>query len=166
MQSRCFGFLIFVTLFVTCAAWGQVIQSAPAQNSPAQPVPQSAPQSGHTGGGDFSDVTNPDPTKVVPKDTIIVKGAWSSASDSTTPLPEGSAVTNNVFTSRYFGIAYPRPPTGCKNSRLRPRQRPGITSWHRSGGQTPIKARTKAVSSLRPMTCFLRPSPRPMRGSS
>src|SRR5437016_5914118 len=115
MQSRCSGFLLLITLFVTFPAWGQMIQSAPVQNAPAQnapvqPAPQSAPQSGHKSGGDFSDVTNPDPKNVVPKDTIIVKGAWSSASDSTTPLPGGSAVTNNVFTNRYFGITYALPP--------------------------------------------------------
>src|SRR5205807_1025399 len=114
MQSRCLGFLIFVTLFVTFPTWGQMLQSVPtqnvpAQNAPAQPDPQAAPQLGHKSGGDFSDVTNPDPKTVVPKDTIIVKGAWSSASDSTTPLPEGSAVASNVFTDRYFGIIYPLP---------------------------------------------------------
>src|SRR6476469_4961641 len=61
-------------------------------------------------GGDFSIVTNPGPEGTVPKDTIIVKGAWSSASDSTTPLPESAALTNNVFTDPYFGITYPLPP--------------------------------------------------------
>jgi hypothetical protein len=87
-----------------------MIQSTPTQNAPVQPAPQIGPQSGHKSGGDFSDVTNPDPKKVVPKDTIIVKGAWSSASDSTTPVPEGGAVTNNVYTNRYFGITYALPP--------------------------------------------------------
>ncbi len=110
MRSKSSGFLIFVTLFVTFPAWGQMIQSVPTQNAPAQPVPQSAPQSGQKNGGDFSDVINPDPKKVVPKDTIIVKGAWSSASDSITPVPEGGAVTNNVFTNQYFGISYALPP--------------------------------------------------------
>ena len=109
MQSRCSGFLLLITLFVTFPAWGQMIQSAPVQNAPVQPAPQPAPQSGHNNGGDFSDVANPDPKQVVPKDTIIVKGAWSSASDSTTPVPESSAVTNNVFTNRYFGITYSLP---------------------------------------------------------
>jgi len=61
-------------------------------------------------GGDFSTVTHPKPEQVVPKDTIIVKGAWSSASDATTPLPEAAALTNNVFTDQYFGITYPLPP--------------------------------------------------------
>ncbi|MBZ5523904.1 MAG: energy transducer TonB [Acidobacteriia bacterium] len=46
----------------------------------------------------------------MPKDTIIVKGAWSSASDATTPVPEGGALSNNVFTGQYFGITYALPP--------------------------------------------------------
>jgi hypothetical protein len=110
MQSKSCGFLILVTLLVTFPAWGQMIQSVPTQNAPAQSGSQPAPQSGHKNGGDFSDVTNPDPKTAVPKDTIIVKGAWSSASDSTTPVPEGGTVTNNVFTNRYFGITYSLPP--------------------------------------------------------
>src|SRR5947207_6857870 len=77
MRSKSSGFLILVTLLATFPAWGQMIQSVPTQNAPAQPVTQPAPQSGQKNGGDFSDVTNPDPKKVVPKDTIIVKGAWS-----------------------------------------------------------------------------------------
>jgi hypothetical protein len=60
-------------------------------------------------GGDFSSNTHPAPAEVVPKDTILVKGAWSSASDSTTPLPEGGVLTSNVFTDQYFGITYPVP---------------------------------------------------------
>ena len=58
-------------------------------------------------GGDFSDVVQP-ATKV-PTGVILVKGAWSSASDSVTPLPEGGSVINNVFTDQYFGMTYPLP---------------------------------------------------------
>src|SRR2546423_2247732 len=69
MQSRCSGFLLLITLFVTFPAWGQMIQSAPVQNAPAQnapvqPAPQPSPQSGHNNGGDFSDVTNPNSKNV------------------------------------------------------------------------------------------------------
>ncbi len=45
----------------------------------------------------------------VPTGVILVKGAWSSASDSSTPVPEGGSVTDNVFTNTYFGITYPLP---------------------------------------------------------
>ncbi len=40
-------------------------------------------------------------------EVILVKGAWSSASDSTNPVPEGGKVTKNVFTDKYFGMTYP-----------------------------------------------------------
>jgi hypothetical protein len=58
-------------------------------------------------GGDFS--TNIIPEAKVPTGVILVKGAWSSASDSETPVPEGGTVSNNVFTNQYFGLSYPLP---------------------------------------------------------
>ncbi|HXW89997.1 MAG TPA: energy transducer TonB [Terriglobales bacterium] len=45
----------------------------------------------------------------LPTGVILVKGAWASASDSTTPLPEGGSVNGNVFTDEYFGITYAAP---------------------------------------------------------
>ena len=64
---------------------------------------QGAPQSG----GDFSN--NPQPN-ALPSDVILVKGAWSSASDSVTPLPEGGRVANNIYSNPYFGFTYPLSP--------------------------------------------------------
>lgn len=87
MLSRCSGFLIVIYLSLPLLAWGQVIQPAPPEN-PSVPTSQGA----------------------VPKNTIVVKGAWASASDSATPLPEGGSVASNVFTDRYFGIIYALPP--------------------------------------------------------
>jgi hypothetical protein len=46
---------------------------------------------------------------VVPKEAILVKGAWSSASDSVTPVPEAAAVSEGVFSDPYFGISYKLP---------------------------------------------------------
>jgi hypothetical protein len=48
--------------------------------------------------------------KKLPTGVILVKGAWSSASDSVTPVPEGGRVTNNVYRNEYFGVVYPLPP--------------------------------------------------------
>jgi hypothetical protein len=70
-----------------------------AQNSKPQPAPPN--------GGDFSN--SPLPPGAVPKNVILVKGAWSSASDSVTPVPEGGTVANNIFSDPYFGITYPLP---------------------------------------------------------
>src|SRR6195256_1022930 len=64
---------------------------------------QGAPQSG----GDFSN--NPQPN-ALPSDVILVKGAWSSASDSVTPVPEGGRVANNSFSNQYFRLTYPLSP--------------------------------------------------------
>jgi hypothetical protein len=49
------------------------------------------------------------PVKKVPANVILVKGAWSSASDSA-PVPEDGGVANGVFRDRYFGITYFLPP--------------------------------------------------------
>src|SRR6266852_3879520 len=64
---------------------------------------QAAPQSG----GDFSN--NPE-AKKLPTGVLLVKGAWSSASDSVTPLPEGGTVAKNVYSNSYFGLTYPLSP--------------------------------------------------------
>jgi hypothetical protein len=45
----------------------------------------------------------------VPSGVILVKGAWSGASDSVTPVPEGGIVMGNVFTNQYFGVTFPLP---------------------------------------------------------
>jgi hypothetical protein len=92
MQSRLLSGLLFLALFASTAQ--------------AQDVkPQSPPRNG----GDFSNNVSPSATKV-PTGVILVKGAWSSASDSVTPVPEGGNVANNVFTDQYFGMSYALPP--------------------------------------------------------
>ncbi len=101
--SKISRLFIAIFLFASCA-WGQ--STLQGTSSPAASVPPAT----RNGGGDFSDVMNPDPSKVVPKETIIVKGAWSSASDSATPLPETTNLAKSIFTNEYFGITYPLPP--------------------------------------------------------
>ena len=53
--------------------------------------------------------TTRSPLTKVPAGVILVKGAWSSASDSVTPVPEDGNVTNNVFRDPYFGMTYALP---------------------------------------------------------
>jgi len=60
---------------------------------------QDAPPSG----GDFAN--NPQ-AKKLPTGVILVKGAWSSASDSVTPLPEGGRIAGHVYNNPYFHLAY------------------------------------------------------------
>ena len=58
-------------------------------------------------GGDFSTAT--EPLVKVPTGVILVQGAWSSASDSLTPVPESSSVSGNSFVDPYFGVSLPFP---------------------------------------------------------
>jgi len=60
---------------------------------------QAAPQTG----GDFS---NNSQASKLSTGTILVKGAWSSASDSATSLPEGGGLVNNIYSNPYFGLDY------------------------------------------------------------
>lgn len=91
MRTRFSCSLLILTWFASFVSWGQATK------------PQSIPPNG----GDFSD--NLQPVTKVPTGVILVKGAWSSASDSVTPLPEGGSVTNNVFNDPYFGMRFPLP---------------------------------------------------------
>jgi hypothetical protein len=68
--------------------------AAAAQGQP-QGQPVSAP-----------DAPTDDPKGSVPRNTILVKGAWSSASDATTPLPEGGRIDGGVYINDYFGLTY------------------------------------------------------------
>lgn len=58
-------------------------------------------------GGDFS--SNPHPNKL-PADVILVNGAVSAASDSSTPVPESGTIKERIYSNRYFGMSYPLPP--------------------------------------------------------
>jgi len=83
--------LLAFASFVAAPTWAQ---STSPQNTPPN-------------GGDFSN--NLQPVTKVPSGVILVKGAWSSASDSVTPVPEGGSVANNIFSNPYFGMSYPLP---------------------------------------------------------
>lgn len=94
MHSRFLRLSVVVASSISLLPWGQ---SAGAQNAPQR-------------GGDFSNNTHPTEKQKVPAGVILVKGAWSSASDSVTSVPEGGAVSNNVFNNQYFGMIYALPP--------------------------------------------------------
>ncbi|HTU43499.1 MAG TPA: energy transducer TonB [Bryobacteraceae bacterium] len=48
-------------------------------------------------------------SKKIPERALLATGAWSSTSDSTTPLPEGGSVANGAYTNAYFGFSYKLP---------------------------------------------------------
>jgi hypothetical protein len=83
------------TLVVTFAVSWPALSQGPSR--------QGVPQSGRAAD------SVPAPTKV-PAGVILVKGAWSSASDRVTPVPEEGKVTKNVFSDPYFGMIYTLPP--------------------------------------------------------
>ncbi len=89
-QSSCS--LPIFALSVTLLAWSQGIN------------PQIAPNRGDDSKGSTRSLTK------VPIGVILVKGAWSSATDTVMPVPEGGSVINDVFSDRYFGISYALPP--------------------------------------------------------
>lgn len=72
--------------------------AALAQSPPAAPGQPPPPQA-----------QSPTPEKV-PRNTLIVKGAWASASDAVTPLPEGGSMAGGAYTNQYFGLSYALPP--------------------------------------------------------
>jgi hypothetical protein len=92
MYSGFLRSLVVLAVSASLLAWGQSDR------------PQNAPKNG----GDFSD--NLQPVTKVPTGVILVKGAWSSASDFVTPVPEGGNVAGNVFSNQYFGMTYALPP--------------------------------------------------------
>jgi hypothetical protein len=87
-----FSYPLLIVAFCLVSAWGQRIsQQSPLRSS-----------------GDPSNSTPP--TTKVPTGVILVKGAWSSSSDSVTPVPEGGNVAGNVFSDEYFGMTHTLPP--------------------------------------------------------
>jgi hypothetical protein len=90
-----FRILPFFLLLVALSSW--FVAEAQAPNS----------DSGSKGNADSSQ-NRRSPAKV-PTGTILVKGAWSSASDSVTPVPEAATVSAGVFSDAYFGISYKLP---------------------------------------------------------
>jgi hypothetical protein len=96
MRFRFACFLLVLALSLTVLAGGQ---SPPGQSSTKN---ADTPQ-------------NPQALTKVPSGVILVKGAWSSASDSGTPVPEGGSVSSDAFTDEYFGITYPLPKGWAEN---------------------------------------------------
>src|SRR5260370_5104718 len=88
MHSGFLRFLVLLGMSTWLLAW------------PQGGGPQNAPKNG----GDFSTNTHPTEKQKVPEGVIIVKGAWASASDHVTPLPEGGNIANSFFSEQYFGV--------------------------------------------------------------
>jgi hypothetical protein len=100
-----YKFRIVVVLFLFAliqAALAQTASSAPGQKPPCK-----YDLDGRVVGDASACTPNTIPPKALPSGTILVKGAWSSASDSTTPVPEGGKINNGAYNNQYFGLSYP-----------------------------------------------------------
>jgi|SRR5215469_366882 len=86
-------------MYIQCALSMVVLGLSVPLLAGAQSVPQD--------GGDFSSSSQ---AKKLSTDVILVKGAWPSASDFATPLPEGGKITNGAYKNQYFGLTYPLTP--------------------------------------------------------
>jgi Gram-negative bacterial TonB protein C-terminal len=121
-------FLLLVGFFVSSAAGAQ--GSVPQQT----PAPQQGPV-----------------LQKVPENVILVKGAWSSASDNVTPLPEGGRVSTDSYNSPYFGLTLPLPagwiqkyegpPPSDSGYYVLAQLRPADPTPGRGGGRSHDKAR-------------------------
>jgi hypothetical protein len=98
------------------------------------------------------------PLRKLPTDVILIKGAVPSASDSSTPLPEGGAVRKDVYSNDYFGLSYALPSGWFEKHKGPPPSdsaayvltllRPGPTDKHSSRGTLLITAQDMFFSPL------------------
>jgi len=117
MRGRFIALYLLVLIFLCLLAEAQ---DATEPSHPAARPKTSSPQDGGTpvydGDGNIirrenrpSDPNNSAPKKL-PEGVILVRGAVASASDSTTPIPEGGKIAGDVYANQYFGISYPLSP--------------------------------------------------------
>lgn len=132
--------LLFMVLSPVTPAWSQTA------------APQSVPN-----GGDFSN--NVTSSSKVPKDVILVKGAWSSASDSTTPVPEAGSVTNGAFTNPYFGMSYALPPDWTEKYKGPPPSETGRYVLAQLGPADTYKGASRALILVTAQDMFFNPLP-------
>lgn len=124
MRSRSLVLLLVVAL----STWTYAqIQSTSEPGAPPAQGGSSQGSATPSGGASQAPVTiySPDGTKIgerppgtpppelkpLPTNTILIRGAWASATDSSTPLPEGGTITDNVYRNQYFGLNYSVPAT-------------------------------------------------------
>ena len=140
MRSSFCGLLFFLALSPVMSAWSQSV------NPPAVP-----------NGGDFSN--NVTSGSKVPTGVILVKGAWSSASDSTTPVPEGGTVANGAFTDPYFGISYTLPPDWTEKYKGPPPSETGRYVLAQIGPSETSKGSSRGLILITAQDMFFNPLP-------
>lgn len=108
-------------------------------------------------GGDFSN--NVQPGNRVPSGVILVKGAWSSASDTTTPVPEGGSVANRTFTDPYFGMSYALPADWTEKYKGPPPSETGRYVIAQLGPSESYKGSSRGLILITAQDMFFNPLP-------
>jgi hypothetical protein len=141
MRSRFSCWLLVFGLSVWSPAWGQgtSLQSAPKNGSGFSDKRQSL-------------------TKV-PSGVILVKGAWSSSSDSVTPLPEDGEVDKNVFRDPYFAMTYVLPPDWGEKYQGPPPSESGRYVLAQLSPQGPIQGPARGTILITAQDMFFTPLP-------
>ena len=86
----------------------------------------------------------------VPENVILVKGAWSSASDTVTPLPEGGKVSTSSYDNPYFGLTLPLPAGWIQKYEGPPPSDSGYYVLAQMRPADPTPAKTRAGPATRP----------------
>jgi hypothetical protein len=93
----------------------------------------------------------------LPSEALLVKGAWSSASDPTTPVPEGGELSEQHYRNAYFGLDLPLPAGWAQKFEGPP---PSDTGHYVLAQLRPAnKARASATLLITAQDLFFTPTP-------
>ncbi len=134
MQSAFWGFLALLGLTL----------------GPLKPI---SAQGTSLGKGDLPQNT---PVRPLPTGVILVKGAWASASDSATPLPEGGSLADHIYSNSYFGLTYTLVPGWTQKNYGPP---PSDTGYYVLVQITPADPSTRASLLITAQDLFFTPTP-------
>jgi hypothetical protein len=95
----------------------------------------------------------------VSTEILVVKGAWSSASDPVTPIPEAATITQDVFDDPYFGITYRLPRDWTQEYQGPPPSEDGRYVLAQIGPQTTEDGPTSASMLITAQDLFFTPLP-------
>src|SRR5579863_1780051 len=119
-------------------------------------LPQAAPSNIPRNGGDFSSGSS---MAKVPSGVILIKGAWSSASDSTTPVPEGGTLLQSVYKNDYFGMSYSIPADWTEIYEGPPPSESGRYVLAQLGPTETFKGSSRGVILMTAQDMFFNPQP-------
>jgi len=141
MNSRSLCFLFSIALTASLMAWGQDSKSQNASQNDGSMLGKMQSES------------------KVPNGVILVKGAWSSSSDSLTPTPEGGNVTNAAVNNPYFAITYPLPPNWIEKYKGPPPSDSGLYVLAQLSPADTFEGRARGSILITAQDMFFSPTP-------